>query len=369
MSRRNWRTFANLGTFANLAMPAHVVLCEKRDCEIIGLRGIAQVKVKILESIAAVRSFFALVYRTFGVMEALLAIGLGALVSAWISLPDNAYLGWCALVTGVFYTPLIILKLRAQWCIPEKLFDHLDAVHRLEQTRKELARKEGIDAFIDLAIKSLNSATCRINSDQEDHICDSAVKDGLSDVLSSLINRPQIILDCDTVKFSIGARVFHYVQAGSRPIRFEHEWLVLRDDLGVGEEVPCDPADGVMSDATGTSLHFRQAIEKAVNENTLVAVATALRGKPVQLICSPIPVVCDEARADGVLWICRECIQPPPNDLGNILLIFGRVVANWLSKYHDCLGRKALVRSDPGQQESIITPEDPASEHETEIVA
>jgi hypothetical protein len=323
--------------------------------------------VKASETIAAVRSFFSFVYRTFGVMEAFLGIGLGALVSAWISLPDKAYLGWCALAAGVFYTPLLVLKLRAQWCIPEKLFDHLEAVHQLETTRKELARKEGIDGFIDLAIKSLNSATCRINSDQEDHICDSAVKDGLGDVLSNLINRTQIILDCDTARFSVGARVLHYAEAAGRPIRYDYEWLVLRDDLGVNEEVDGDPAGDYQTDATGTSLNFRQAIEKAINENTLVAVPTTLRGKPVQLICSPIPVVCNEARADGVLWICQECVQPPPSDLANILLIFGRVVANWLSKYHDCLGRKALARTVSDSQDPPVSPEAPTMSREGDI--
>ncbi len=322
---------------------------------------------KASETIAVVRSFFSFVYRTFGVMEALLGIGLGALVSAWISLPDKAYLGLCALIAGAFYTPLLVLKLRAQWSLPEKLFDHLEAVDQLKATRKELARKEGIDGFIDMAIKSLNSATCRINSGQVDHICDSAVKDGLGDVLSNLINRTQIILDCDTARFSVGARVFHYAEAAGQTIRCDHEWLVLRDDLGVNEEVADDPADHYQTDATGTFLSFRQAIERATNENNLVIVPTTLRGRPIQLICSPIPVVCNEASANGVLWICQECTQPPPSDLANILLIFGRIVANWLSKYHDCLGRRAQAQTVFDHQEPADAAEAPSMNHGEDV--
>ena len=146
-----------------------------------------------------VRSLVRLVQRTFGVMEAVLSVFYGALIGTVFSNYDK---GWWWIIAGfaasAIYLPLLIVKVRSQWILPDQIFEHLDAKLELDTIKQELARKEAIDGFIDQAIKTLNSATCRISSNKDEALCKSAVKDGLSDVLSPLINRTQIVLDCNT---------------------------------------------------------------------------------------------------------------------------------------------------------------------------
>jgi hypothetical protein len=170
-------------------------------------------------------------------------------------------------------------------------------------------------------------------------------------VLSPLINRTQIILDCNTSRFAVGSLVAHEFQRDAETYRAD-DWLILRDDVGIKHEVAINPF-GVPS-AVGVTLQFRQTVETVLNENRMADCIINIRDEKFQLICSPIPLVCDEKISSGALWIVRECLQPPPHDLGNILLIFGRIVANWLSKYDECLWERVcyLNHEQPSADES-----------------
>lgn len=288
-------------------------------------------------------------------MEAVLSVFYGALLGTVFSNYDK---GWWWLIAGfsasLIYLPLLIVKVRSQWILPDQIFEHLDAKLELHTIKQELARKEAIDGFIDQAIKTLNSATCWISNNKDKALCDSAVRDGLAEVLNPLINRTQIVLDCNTAKFSVGARVFHFAQIGSTPLICEDEWLIFRDDIGISQSIVGDPGNN--PDAMGAELQFRQAIETVTNENRMVTAAIEIGSQNFQLICSPIPVVCNEESVNGVLWICQECLQRPPVDLNKILLIFGRITANWLSKYHDCLVNREKARANAARLAGVDCP-------------
>jgi hypothetical protein len=296
-------------------------------------------KVSVTGLLGMVQRLVRLVLRTFGVMEAVLSVFYGALIGTVFSNYDK---GWWWIIAGIaasaIYLPLLIIKVSSQWILPDQIFEHLDAKLELNNIKQELARKEAIDGFIDQAIKTLNSATCRISSEPDEALCQSAVADGLADVLSPLINRTQIVLDCNTSKFAVGALVAHNFQAGEE-LDYKNDWLIFRDDVGIKQDVSNDPC--YLTSATGIALQFRQTLETVLNENRLVECAVKIHNQTFQLIGGPIPLVCDEKVSNGALWIVRECLQPPPHDLGNILLIFGRVVANWLSKYDECLWQQA----------------------------
>ena len=141
----------------------------------------------------------------------------------------------------------------------------------------------------------------------------------------------------DYTRFAVGARIFHYFDIG-KELDYGHEWIVLRDDIGLEQEMGTDP--GLCDGAIGTTLQFRQAIETVMNENRMVRCTVKIQNQSFQLICSPLPLVCDEQQADGILWMVQECLQAAPHDLENVLLIFGRITANWLSKYNECLADK-----------------------------
>lgn len=291
-------------------------------------------RISINTLLTKVRSIVRLVQRTFGIMEAILSLFYGALLGTVFS---NYEEGPWWIITGVaasiIYLPLLIIKVRTQWILPDQIFEHLEAKIELNAIKQELARKEAIDGFIDQAIKTLNSATCKISS-IEDALCESAMSDGISAVLSPLINRTQIVLDCNTAKFTVGALVRHYQKSNGEP-EDVIEWLILRDDVGLGQEITTNPWSTRFS--TGTALQIRQAFEIVLNENRIVECPLILKENTFQIVCSPIPLVCNESISGGVLCIIQECTKPPPKDVANILLIFGRIAANWLSKYDECI--------------------------------
>jgi hypothetical protein len=296
-------------------------------------------KLSVTELLGKVRSQVRLVQRTFGIMEAILSVFYGALVGTVLSNYDKGW-GWiiAGFIASAVYLPLLIIKVRSQWILPDQIFEHLDAKLELNAIEQELARKKAIDGFIDQTIKTLNSATCRISNEPDQALCHSAVADGLADVLSPLINRTQIILDCNTSKFAVGAKVYHNFKREER-VYYNQEMLIFRDDVGIRQVIPNDLEELISS--TGVALQLRQTVETVVNENRLVECEVKINDQTFQLIGSPVPIVCNEEISNGALWIICECLQPRPRDLENILLIFGRVVANWLSKYDECLNRHA----------------------------
>lgn len=238
-------------------------------------------KSSITELLGKVRSLVRLVQRTFGVMEAVLSVFYGALIGTVFSNYDK---GWWWIIAGIaasaIYLPLLIVKVRSQWILPDQIFEHLDAKLELNALKQELARKEAIDGFIDDAIKTLNSATCRISNEPDESLCKSAVAEGLADVLSPLINRTQIILDCNTSKFAVGALVAHYFQNGEVP-DYKNDWLIFRDDIGIKKEVIDDPSD--MPSAMGIVLQFRQTLETVLNENRMVECTVKFHNQTYQL--------------------------------------------------------------------------------------
>ncbi len=295
-------------------------------------------------------------------MEAVLSVFYGALLGTVFS---NYEEGWWWIIAGVtastIYLPLLIVKVRSQWILPDQIFEHLDAKIELNSIKQELARKEAIDGFIDQAIKTLNSATCKISSDHDDALCESAMSDGISAVLSPLIHRTQIVLDCNTAKFAVGVLVTHHQKSDDQPKRVT-EWLILRDDVGVAQEVTEDPLSAHFS--TGSTLQIRQALEIVLNENRMVERPLVIKAQSFQLVCSPIPLVCNEELSNGALWIVQECTQPPPQDVANILLIFGRIVANWISKYDECLWNQ--YANQEVERMRVEDPDSPANSESAE---
>jgi len=322
-------------------------------------------KSRLDDLVEKIRAYVTHVVRTFSIIEAFLGVLYGGVLGACISNKDTGWLLLITLILSVIYLPMLIVKIRSQWMLPAHLFQNLQATEALAVTKKELARKASIDLFVDDAIKALNAGTCHISTGEPDAtLCDEAVEVGLRTVLTAVINRPQQILDCDMALFSVGVLVSHRMVSQVAFPTWDDRFIVLRDDFRVQDEVHAGGFGELapyLDAATGAMLMFRHAFELAKNENRMDIRRVSVGGKMVQLISSPIPLVCDENHANGVIWLCRECIESPPEDLGNILRIFGRIVANWLYKYNECVGQRTVTALSTQAASSAAEPrEDPA---------
>ncbi|HAL70790.1 MAG TPA: hypothetical protein DCP71_03355 [Verrucomicrobiales bacterium] len=255
--------------------------------------------------------------------------------------------------TCIVYAPVLIVKVICQWQLPEHLFQNLDASLRLRSTSYALARKVTIDAFVDQSIKALNAKTCSLNSQVAD-VCDQPVFEGLKSMLLPIVDRPQQILDCEMAHFTVGV-IVDYAELQTleltEPVDEDSLWFrertffsMFRDDLGLKKQI----FENVfkMNAPKGVALELLHSIQKAKNENTLdVRPVSMDNGQVIQLISSPIPMVCEENSPIGVIWVFRECDQIVPEDLDNILRIFGRIAANWLSKFDECHRNRLIAQN------------------------
>jgi hypothetical protein len=127
---------------------------------------------------------------------------------------------------------------------------------------------------------------------------------------------------------------------------FKFSSLSFRDDLQLHQYI--EPEIVALTYATGTQLVIQHLIRMAYNDRRLASGTVIAGSKRVTVVCSPIPVVCEMDSSNGVFIMAYEgCCELPP-DLENILLIFGRLVSNWLSKYDDCM----LSRFEAAQLEA-----------------
>jgi hypothetical protein len=314
--------------------------------------------------------------RTFSVLEAALCLIVGGMIGEVFSGSASKFFISTTIGALILYLPLLVIKIRCQWTLPAHLFENLNAVEKLREIEVELQRKTSIDIFVDDAIRALNSATCNITNEGDDsELCRGAVQEGLEKVLTSVINRPQQVLDCNMALFSVGALVNHgeLVQPygkTSKSLVWQDSFLVFRDDLGLLSACgrsPWDKSSDIYDLPKGARLDMRHSLEHSMHENRIDVRSVSVGNKRVQLISAPIPLVCDEDAANGVIWIGRECVQEPPSDAENILRIFGRIAANWLSKYNECVSNRwtsvqAAEESPPSMSASqLVAPELPTS--------
>jgi len=280
----------------------------------------------------------------FSILETLCGLAFGAMLGARFSGVDSYT--WLLWLLGVFYVILLALKIWAQKLCPPALVEELNAKVSLNQAKAEVARKETIDAYVAHAICALNKRTCAINSQVEDQLCNTAIVSGLVEVLDPLINTPQYILDCNKSKFTISTVISH-LHALESPnaitADYIHSILNFRDDLEITGYLNANVLDE--SNLTGVSLQIQNLIRTARNDNKLCSGNITASGRKAFIICSPIPLVCEIGAAGGVILMAHEGTCELPNDIENVLLIFGRIVSNWLSKYDDCVRDRVIKKN------------------------
>jgi hypothetical protein len=268
----------------------------------------------------------------FTLLETAIALLLGGLVGAQISGQDH----WKALaVTAVVYLALLIAKFATQRLFPTAVVEELKSKRELELTEKQLARRDTLSGFIEHSITELNVQTCAISSETSPELCSQDLEQGLGQVLEPLISRTHYLCDCNASAFLVACFVTYQAP---EPKGYVREYIVFRDDLAVGGMLKED----LLKDYTlkGSELDLQKVLQKAFNENALADGSFIHNGKTLRVSASPIPSVCDTSEADGLIILILPGCHSWPSDLGSTLRIFGTIVANWLSKYSECVANR-----------------------------
>jgi hypothetical protein len=276
------------------------------------------------------------------IFEILLGLFAGGLIGALITTESPSdwliYGTIVSIILTIIFTIIRLLKISH---FPNTAIDFLKSKKDIENLSKELERKKTIDEYIDLAIQTLNLNTCPLTNEEDFHFCENPLEKGLKDVLNSIINQPHYILNCNKSKYTIAIHLPWFPQKkaikgenGKFEIIEIQKTLVFRDDFKLLGFLTDDIL--IDLDAEGLKYQIHIAGRETFNHNYL-KVASLKNGKnEYNLITSPIPAVC-ESGITGVLYIFSENCIIIPNDISNILLIFGRILSNWMSKYEACL--------------------------------
>lgn len=266
------------------------------------------------------------------------------------------------------YGLLFYMRLQRERSFPGAIVEELRVRAELEQKTNIIERRSLLDGFIEDAIQLLNTNTCTITTDPDarDRLCESGLAAGLGSVIAPLRDFPHYLLDCSSNRFTVGGVVEDYCYIPSDGYIEDHlpeppcktSILVFRDDFGFGEKISEQGGAAILSspDISGPVFYIREVILRARNEKRFSYSELPDQGMTYTMVAAPIPAVCEDPneRGCGVLFLISKRIDSIPEDLGDILGIFGRIVANWISKYDDCVWDKFWAMQ--GSQEDITEP-------------
>ncbi|HTN37593.1 MAG TPA: hypothetical protein VL053_11000 [Arachidicoccus sp.] len=294
------------------------------------------------------------------VIEAALVIIIG-IASNKISESLN-YWFWILLSCTIVYIFLLIIKTLYQLKFPGSIAEELQAKRQLEQKNQLFERQKAINEFIDTAIKGLNEQTCFITgASGGEHLCDQELGIRLRQLLEPIISYTDVILDTSTEKkFTIGIHLETYQKFpdnyesielnnyGENPIIQDYDLIsdkgviILCDDLNLSDLLPKQLLDLDMVKAS--QYEIQTAIKRTLNNLAFTKHDFTEKDIKYSIICSEILEVCSDDYSNGVLFIVFKEGITFPKDVPDILSIFNRVTANYVSKYNGCIIEEIISR-------------------------
>jgi hypothetical protein len=287
------------------------------------------------------------------IVEGVLVIVIGV-ASNKVEATFNYWTG-ILIACSLVYIFLLTIKAAYQFKFPSSIVDELISKRQLEEKNKLFDRQKAINEYINSAIQGLNKQTCfiEIQSDRE-HLCDKELEFRLTELLQPIVSYTHVILDTSTEKkFTIGIHLDAYQKFPNNydDITIEEkeygttisDWesisdnglIILRDELGLVDLLPKRLVDEER--ISGASYEIQTAIKRTLNNLTFNIHDFTSNDKKYSIICSEILEVCSDDYVNGVLFIIHNQGIQFPNDVPEVLRIFNRVTANYVSKYNSCI--------------------------------
>lgn len=272
---------------------------------------------------------------------------------------------WIVLIAcSLIYIFLLVIRTLYQITFPASIIEELIAKRDLEEKIKLLDRQKVINEYIQRAIQNLNIQTCSIEDTAEPkHLCDEDLGVRLKELLQPIISFTDVLLDTSIEKqFTIGVYLDYYlkfpeghnatVQANTQDISITNNLdlisdqgiIILKDELGLGGIIPKDLLE--LSNVQGASYEVQSAIRKTTNNLQFNSHDFDVDDKSYTIISSEILEVCSDDYMSGALFIIFKKGVSPPIDLPEVLSIFNRIVANYVSKYNTCIFGKLSNKGD-----------------------
>ena len=270
---------------------------------------------------------------------------------------ENTFNYWAAILIfcSLVYIFLLVIKAAYQLKFPSSIVDELISKRELEEKNKLFDRQKAINEYINAAIQGLNTQTCFINaSDGREHLCDQELGIRLAELLQPIVSYTDVILDTSTEKkFTIGIHLDQYQKFPTNYNEVElvesefgtslKNWepisdkgiLILRDELILAELLPKELTS--FEKVNGPSYEIQTAIKRTLNNLSFTEQDFIFNDITYTIICSEILEVCSDDYVNGVMFIIYKKGIKYPTDVPDVLRIFNRVTANYVSKYNSCI--------------------------------
>ncbi len=270
----------------------------------------------------------------------------------------------CSLV----YIFLLAIKGAYQVKFPSSIVDELIAKRQLEIKDNLFERQKAINEYINSAIQGLNKQTCFIDvPNGREHLCDKELAVSLIELLQPIVSYTDVILDTSVEKkFTIGIHLDAYqkfptdykeveIEQGESGVSIK-DWipitdkgiLILKDELGLTALLQ----KGLVyaERISGASYEIQTAIKRTLNNLTFDTLNFTFNDKQYGIICSEILEVCSDEYVNGVLFIIHQNELSFPTDVPEVLSIFNRVTANYVSKYNSCIVDEIVSKKMKGAE-------------------
>ena len=257
----------------------------------------------------------------------------------------------------IVYVFLLIITTAYQLKFPGSIIEELISKKQLEEKIKLFDRQKAINEYIDTSIKGLNKQTCVINYEGRENLCDQELETRLRDLLSPIITYTDVLLDTSTEKkFTLGVYLDEYKKLpeslnGIEVIDYakinDKGILILNDELGISRLLPKELLEDEKID--GASYEIQTAIKRTLNNLIFYTHNFTHNSKDYTIMTSEILEICSDDYVNGVLFIIYNQGIKYPTDVADILRIFNRITANYVSKYNSCIEEE--INSKKSEQE------------------
>lgn len=254
------------------------------------------------------------------------------------------------------FIALNVLKFISDKAFPKLLIENIENEIKKDNLSKSFARKSLINEAIASSLIGLNEQTCKLsyNSegfylDQEEitnRMCDKDIEDGISNLINPLLNNMHLILESYDSKLTIGAYLKNIATENESRTDLDYKTGIytLKNDLKLNQLLDYNLIEN--QGLREEKLEFQNILKTSLHNNRFHKDFININDTNYMTICSPIPVVCDENDVDGLFFVIGKEIEEIPNDIDEVLKIFNRVIANWISKYNDCVNSRINYRNE-----------------------
>lgn len=241
------------------------------------------------------------------------------------------------LLFGLLYLFLLFIRTMYNKTYPGSITNELKAERELNILQRNSARQGTIYDFLVIAIANLNEGTCALNYGDNSHLCDSGIQDGIYKLLEPVINNVAFILDTISTNYTVGVYLRSYASMTT-----EDGWdsgiIVINDKLNKGGAISKELID--TQEVRGERFHIQTAIRQCYHLSQFTKYDYTDGSSAFSIICSPIPLACDETDTNGVFFIITNRIETVAGDTEISLKIFNRVISNWVYRFNECTNKR-----------------------------